>query len=132
MRSIVLLGLLPFAAFVLFRLFSFISTMHRRAALAKKLGCKPVPTLPSPDPLGIINVSKLIRAASAGRLPHFFMERTEMMSKQEGRPVLTYQLHILRNWLFMTTDPKNIQAVLATQFDDFELGAVRTGTFTPL
>jgi len=32
----------------------------------------------------------------------------------------------------VTVDPKNIQAVLATQFHDFSLGQTRRGNFFPL
>lgn len=32
----------------------------------------------------------------------------------------------------MTTDPENIKAILATQFEDFELGPMRRGNFFPM
>jgi hypothetical protein len=132
MHSVVRLLLFPLVAFVLYKVVSSITTRFRHAAAAKKYDCRPAPTLPSPDPLGIINIVRLVQSNNAGKLPDFIMGRTETMSKQEGRPVFTFQTHIARNWLFFTCDPKNIQALLATQFKDFELGPIRFGTFSPL
>jgi hypothetical protein len=34
--------------------------------------------------------------------------------------------------MYATVDPKNIQAILATQFNDFSLGPSRRGSFWPL
>jgi hypothetical protein len=132
MHSTLLLTLGALAAFVLYKVVSSISTSYRHAAAAKRLGCKSVPTFPSPDPLGIINIIRLIQSNNAGRLCAFFKDRFDTVSLQEGRTALTYQAHLARNWLFFTCDPKNIQALLATQFKDFELGPVRAGTFGPL
>lgn len=44
----------------------------------------------------------------------------------------TWHQQILGNWHHVTVDPKNIQALLATQFKDFELGPIRRGSFAPL
>jgi hypothetical protein len=132
MRSITPLILSPLVALVLYKLLKFIITKYQQASVAKRLGCKPPPELPSRDPLGINNMVRMIKSNNAGRLPHHFMERNEAVSKQEGRTVFTYQAHLARNWLIFTVDPKNIQAILATQFKDFELGPVRFGTFSPL
>ncbi|KAJ4400062.1 hypothetical protein N0V91_008943 [Didymella pomorum] len=46
--------------------------------------------------------------------------------------VQTYETKILGDQVIFTSDPKNIQAMLATQFKDFELGQVRRGSFAPL
>ncbi|KAG9731232.1 cytochrome P450, partial [Aureobasidium melanogenum] len=42
------------------------------------------------------------------------------------------RLSILGNEAHFTSDPKNIQALLATQFKDFGLGSARIGNFGPL
>ncbi|KAF2095752.1 cytochrome P450 [Rhizodiscina lignyota] len=49
-----------------------------------------------------------------------------------GRPVHTSQSRIINSIVYTTTEPKNIQALLATQFQDFSLGPARHGTFAPL
>lgn len=132
MLHIFLLPLWLLSAFLLYKLAATLLTHRRNASRAQQLGCKPLPSLPSPDPLGITNIVRLIQANNAGRFPDHINERVLALSRAEGRPVFTYQLHLMRNWLLFTCDPKNIQAVLATQFKDFELGPVRFGTFSPL
>jgi hypothetical protein len=132
MHSALRLLLLPVLAFAAYKVLSAILTSFRHAAAARKKGCKAAPTLASPDPLGIMNIVKLIKSNNAGQLPEFIRERIDSVSRQEGRSVFTFQTHIVRNWLFFTCDPKNIQAILATQFQDFELGPIRFGTFSPL
>lgn len=119
-------------AYGVYRLIAHLVAQYQKAARARSLGCRPAPTYPSPDPAGIVNVVKLIQANNAGKLLDHVNERLETASKHESRPVFTFQTHIMRNWLFFTCDPKNIQALLATQFKDFELGPIRFGTFAPL
>jgi hypothetical protein len=132
MRSVTRLILSPLVALVLYKFLTLIITKYKHAGLANRLGCKPAPELPSRDPLGINNVIRMKKCNNAGRLLHHIMERNEISSKQEGRTVFTFRTHIFRNWLIFTCDPKNIQALLATQFDDFHLGSIRFGTFSPL
>lgn len=132
MRSVSLFILSPLVGLTLYWLLTSIITKFKHARLANRLGCKPPPTLPSRDPLGINNVVRMIKSNNVGRLPHYILERNEIVSKQEDRAVFTFQMHIARNWLISTCDPKNIQAILATQFKDFQLGPVRFGTLSPL
>ncbi|KAJ6179432.1 hypothetical protein N7519_009893 [Penicillium mononematosum] len=51
---------------------------------------------------------------------------------QENRYVTTFSIRNLGRTHIFTIDPKNIQAVLATQFKDFELGSVRQISMHPL
>ncbi|RDW58480.1 hypothetical protein BP5796_12410 [Coleophoma crateriformis] len=132
MLSILHLSLFFIASLVLYKFVPYVNTRYQNAAQAKKLGAERVPTLPSPDPLGVGFVIRIIKSNNAGKLLEYFQERLQIVSKQEGRPVLTFQTHILQSWLFFTCDPKNIQALLATQFKDFSLGPIRFGTFSGL
>jgi hypothetical protein len=120
------------AAYVVYRLVAVALSKYKRAATLQARGCREAPVFPSPDPLGITNVFRLIWANDAGRFLDYINERLAIVSKQEARPVLTFQTHIMRDWLYFTCDPKNVQALLATQFKDFELGPVRFGTFNAL
>ncbi|THC92955.1 hypothetical protein EYZ11_007573 [Aspergillus tanneri] len=43
----------------------------------------------------------------------------------------TWYQNVLGYWHHVTNDPKNVQAILATQFNDFELGPVRKGSVAP-
>lgn len=132
MLSAIWLIVWPLFGFVIYKIVLSIVTTYRHAQAAKKHGCKPAPTFPAQDPLGIIDIVRMIQSNNAGRLPEFLKERLDLVSKQEGRSVFTFQTHIVRNWLLWTVDPSNIQALLATQFKEFELGPIRFGTFSPL
>jgi len=132
MYSVSVIAFGVFLAFTLYKLAAQLVDRFQKAAKAKSLGCKPAPTFPSPDPLGLINLYRLYQSNEAGQLPEFVIDRVNVVSAQEGHPAFTFQTHIVRNWLFFTCDPKNIQALLATQFKDFEFGPIRYGTFSPL
>jgi hypothetical protein len=129
MLQLILLGTL---AFVAYKLLSAIALRFQNASNAKKLGCKPAPEQPSPDPLGIKNVLDIMKANDNGVLLEHFKGRFDLVSKVEGRTVLTFDAHLLRDHFYITCDPKNVQAILATQFKEFELGPIRFGTFSPL
>jgi hypothetical protein len=119
-------------AFLLYKLASSLLTKFRNARAAKRLGCKPPPRFPSPDPLGIGPIVNIIKANNKGKLVEHIVERFRLVSKQEGRPVHTMEAQFLRVPLLNTKDPKIVQAILATQFKEFELGLIRFGTFSPL
>lgn len=69
-----------------------------------------------------------MQAADKARLfPDLMIERSEDMNKHMGRLTPTYKQHLLGQEMYFTSDPKNIQAVLATQFQDFDLGSARRG-----
>lgn len=107
----------------------------RRIALkAKQLGCLPAPTVThaSWDPLALAKLRRLTRAAAAQKLPNYVVEREKQMSELHGFKVTTMNVPLLGSMTYFTSDPKNIQAVLATQFQDFEIGPVRAGNFGPL
>jgi hypothetical protein len=120
------------SSYLLYRIARFVLAYLSNARKAKNLGCLPAPEFPSPDPLGIVPVMNIIKANDAGKLPEHIIERFEKSSKKEGRPVHTMHTQFLRLGLFNTKDPKIVQAILATQFKDFELGPIRLGTFGPL
>lgn len=99
---------------------------------AKSLGCGNLPIFPGKDPLGINNLKQTLAADKEGLVPQLTEKRVEIISEQENRYVTTYIIRNLgRNHVF-TIDPKNIQALLATQFKDFELGQVRHASMHPL
>lgn len=128
--SVLLLSLV--SAFVLYKTAFFLARRFSNAKKAKQLGCLPAPVYPSPDPLGIKPVMDIIKSNTVGKLPEHLIWRFDNSSRKEGRPVYTFYGQFLRAPFFNTMDPKNIQALLATQFKDFELGAIRLGTFGPL
>lgn len=84
------------------------------------------------DPWGIHNVRMLLKADKEKRLPDYSQERVEHISEREGRLVTTMQNTIAGEDSFFTIEPRNIQAILATQFKDFDFGPRRNGNFRPL
>lgn len=132
MQPVAFLGLWAIAAYFIYSVITHIATSRRRARKARELGCKPVPRLNLNDPLGINNVRMLLKADKEKRLPEYSEERMALISEREGRRVTTLQNTIAAEMSFFTIEPKNIQAILATQFKDFELGERRNGNFKPL
>lgn len=107
---------------------------YRNAAKARQLGCLPPPCVPCPvwDPLALGRLRKIFQAAAAQKLPDYFVDREHEMSQKCGFHASTFSVPLLGARSIFTSDPKNIQAVLAIQFHDFELGPVRRGNFAPL
>ncbi|KAL1392704.1 cytochrome P450 71A23 [Phyllosticta capitalensis] len=91
--------------------------IHRKA---KALGCGPVPVEPTKWPLGIDMVLAGLRADREQRTPDFVVARFNAMG-----PRYTWRIRILGTENLITAEPKNVQAVLATQFNDFIMGAAR-------
>jgi len=93
---------------------------------AKAMGCQPAPKQKYKLPLGLDFVVRLVAWDNDHQLPTFLCN----VFKEIG--VNTYEQNFLGAKSYVTNDPKNVQAVLATQFQDFELGEVRRGNFGPL
>ena len=53
------------------------------------------------------------------------VRRERVMSELHGREVATFKSYIAFQDVWFTSDPRNIQAMLAKQFDDYELGPSR-------
>ncbi|KKY14696.1 putative cytochrome p450 family [Diplodia seriata] len=132
MKPTTFLGLWAIAAYILYRAIAAITTSRRRARMARDRGCKPAPAFNKWDFLGIQNVRMLLRADREKRLPEYSEERVATISAREGRHVTTMSNVIAGEESFFTIEPRNIQAILATQFKDFELGERRNGNFQPL
>lgn len=130
MTPSVILGFIVAALVLHFIRVLFTSWQHSRKA--RSWGCDSLPLYPSKDPLGIDTLKKALAADREKVIPELAEERVRVISDQENRFVTTFTLRNLgRNNVF-TIDPKNIQAVLATQFKDFELGPVRRNIMLPL
>ncbi len=119
-------------AFVLYLLISSVSTRRRHAAAASQLGCRPAPTEYNPDPLGLVNLIKTLRANNKSQVLEYIRGVFDDVSLHMNKTVYSYDTYILGDRVFFTCDPRNIQALLATQFKDFELGKVRISAFAPL
>jgi hypothetical protein len=133
MQLSILLALGAVPALVVYVVISAVIRQWRFARRARKLHCLPPPTLPSPDPFGIGLILQILESDRKKRMPDYIRDMQNVVSKQEGRAVSTFQLRRpIRKYDYFTTDPKNIQAILALQFKEFGVGDARTGNFEPL
>lgn len=112
------------AVAVALRLLWSLVSRWQHAQNARRLGCGSTPLYPS-DPLGISVTREALAADKVKKILPMIERRVALMSDREGRYVTTFRIRQTGREMYFTTDPKNIQAVLATQFKDFELGAPR-------
>lgn len=126
MPAIVPLLLFLGGAYLLATVIFTIVESFRNAAKAKKLGCQPVAKLPLKWPLGLDFLVELLQWDNARRLPPF----TQELHRRAGAD--TWEQANFGVPGLVTVDPKNIQHVLAVQFDDFVIGSTRRNNFYPL
>ena len=120
MASVKLYHIIVFVAFVLFLykvLAGFVTWYQQRKA--NHLGCQPVPLERTKWPFGIDVVLRMAKASKEQRVPDFIVERYNDMGRY------TWRTKMLGSEFFTTADPKNIQAILATQFKYFRIGIAR-------
>ncbi|KAH8661358.1 cytochrome P450 alkane hydroxylase-like protein [Tricladium varicosporioides] len=114
---------------VAYFIYSFISSLllsRQNAAKALALGCEEPPHQKNRYPLGIEHIIRALKADRAKLFPVDCIKRINELG------CTTYRYSLLGATNIVTVDEKNIQAVLATQFDDFDLGPGRSGNFWPL
>lgn len=91
---------------------------------ARRLGCQPPPKFPTKLPFGIDIVRGIVRANKEMRgLEHIRAVMGSTLSK-------SFQIGFVKG--ILTADEENIQAILAKQFDNFELGGIRRDIMFPL
>lgn len=94
-------------------------------AKAIELKCQDPPHYPGCGILGIKHLRYILDADKKRLFPNMMVDRQQLMSKLHGRECSTFSFEILGQRIVFTSDPKNIQAMLATQFSDFDLGQLR-------
>jgi hypothetical protein len=110
--------ILACAAYLVYTLFAKIYTLRRNAAKARELECEEPRIQRNKLPLGI---DQLRRALKADKNLQFPVDTTQRF-RDVG--AFTFRASILGNTTIFTADEKNIQAILATQFNDFDIGPV--------
>lgn len=126
MKSYVTAALLFFAASLVYLVVSSFLARRHHAQRAAELGCRPAPFRPYKWPFGADMVWRVIKADRDQVVPD------EVVRIAEEMGVSTFEQNLLGDLNIVTTDPKNIQALLATQFNDFALGEQRRNNFFPL
>lgn len=110
-----------------------ITTYSRQASKSRSLGCEDAPLFRSWDVLGIANLRIELNGMRTHRLSQAFRCRKEEISKTLGRETKTFRIKYPpgETWYY-TFDPRNLKAVLATQFQDFQQSKARVGALEPL
>ena len=120
-------------AFLVYHIVGLILQYRRQAIKARELGCKRPPALPCADPFGIQLARLLIKADNEKRMAQYQIDVLEEMSLREGRVCHTYSVTVPPGKTnFVTSEPENVKALLATQFKDFELPKLRILDFIPM
>jgi hypothetical protein len=104
--------------------YSFILSVvqdRRSASVGARLGCKPAPKLKNTWPFGIEHLLQMKAADKAQQFPRYLVSRFARMENK------THEHNIIGSKGFMTCDPENIKALLATQSNDYCLGSPETG-----
>lgn len=114
------------------RLLLSVYSTWRHSQKARSLGCGESPLYPCKDPFGISTLLETLGAAREKLLPQLAERRVAFLSRQHDRYVSTFRMCQAGRENLFTADPKNIQAMLATQFNDFGLGDTRRNVAYPV
>lgn len=87
---------------------------------ARQRGCLPAPLELSKLPFGIDTLLASLRADRDQRTPDHVANRFAALG------VYAFRMSILGTTNLVTAEPRNIQVILATQFNDFSMGATRS------
>ncbi len=125
--------LIALAAGVVVLLVNNIRTRFYHARKARELGCEPPVRNLRSDPSGVYGLILSLRADREKRFLQMIQEDVQKIEDKRGRVVGTF---VAANAFFrdvkLTTDPQNIQAMLALKFKEFSLGENRIHNFEPL
>ena len=100
-------------AYIIYFFVSLVLTSRRHVALARELKCEEPPFQKNHWPLGIDNLLRALAADKERQFP------VDMVKRTIENGAITYRYSILGTTNLATSDEKNIQAILATQFADF-------------
>ena len=104
---------------------------YQRRRKAQQLGCVEAPLVDFGF-LGYNNIKNMMRSADDRTFPEALVKRHFAVAQQEGRELMTWRYSLLGPQNIHTSDPKNMQAMLTTQFDDFSQGRMKRAIFEPL
>ncbi|KAE8387432.1 cytochrome P450 [Aspergillus alliaceus] len=117
---------------IVVRLLSSLYLICRHAHKARSLDCQEAPLYSGGDPFGISTLFEALHADRDKVLPELAQKRFDLLSTQHSRLVSTFRVRQAGRQNYFTADPKNIQAMLATQFHEFGLGDMRRKVADPV
>ncbi|RDL40847.1 putative cytochrome P450 [Venustampulla echinocandica] len=92
---------------------------RRRSLFARKHGCKPAPRYPHRDPIGLDVSLENLKMSKQGGFLEFATKRFQIVGAN------TFKIMLLGEHFFVTREPENMKAILATQFKDFSFSPSR-------
>jgi len=104
---------------------NYVQDWLRERKFVQTHGCKKPVVLKNSLPFGLERYFLLVDSVDREVLPEFNRD----LHKTVGN---TYEVSMLGMTTIQTTEPRNVQAILATQFKEFGLGPTRYGSFHPL
>ncbi|POS69059.1 cytochrome P450 CYP4/CYP19/CYP26 subfamilies [Diaporthe helianthi] len=122
----VVAALLVGVSYVVFQLLNKVVQSRQRTLKARQLGCKEPPLEKNGLPFGIDKILNAIKADKAELFLEWLGRRNAAMGAQ------TWRYSLLGQTNFFTSEPKNVQAILANNFGTFDLPPRREGIFLPL
>ncbi|KAL2262031.1 hypothetical protein VTK26DRAFT_2699 [Humicola hyalothermophila] len=102
---------------------------RRQQAEAEIRTCSPCPVMPKTGFLGFGRLWGGIKANKVDRGPHYVVET---MDAEMGKDVHTCIVPIHDYELIVTREPENVQAILATNSQDWDVGEHRVASWIPL
>lgn len=120
-------------AFFAYLIVTGVISHRRHAARAKELGCELAPLVPTSDPSGFYDIILGARCLKEMTFPILMREMTDFMAQHCGYYTATMRVRLpgFQQAIF-TVDPRNIQAMLALQFKEFDFGYKRVNSLKPL
>ena len=106
-------------------LFSALSERYRFSRASIQHGCKPPRRYPNWEPFLGMDLFALIRNADARG------QRSQFYARLHERYGATFEMKALSGTQVQIAQPENIQAVAATQFNDFGVGPMRGNIGAP-
>ncbi|KAK5135139.1 hypothetical protein LTR08_005525 [Meristemomyces frigidus] len=131
MHTSILLSVWAIVAVGLYKLLSIAIANRRHAAKAKELGCAEAPMHPDTGFFGLKTIRSMQAADKGKMFPDLLVTRQDRMNQTMGRICPTFKGNMLGQTVYFTSDPRNVQAMLATQFGDFDLGPSRRNNMMP-
>jgi cytochrome P450 len=104
---------------VAYWIYAKVNIYLRQRRISNKYGCKKLRRAPQKEPfLALDHFFSLTKAAQENR----YLEYIEKWFKQVGH---TFGINLMGDDMIFTNEPKNIQAILVTNFPNFEIGQRR-------
>lgn len=126
-NSLLTLGLLwSVVAWIIYLAVNKLLVSRHKARLAREWKCQEPALQKNNRFFGIDNLQRALKADREKLFPVDQIQRTYDVGSN------TFKFSLLGTESLCTAEPKNIQAMLATQFQDFDLGPNRRNNFFPL